>query len=89
MYLFQVNDGTDTTLGNVTINFVGVNHPPTFPECNGYLYSAAIQEGQPTGTPIINVRECYSRIVRLCFQQSLSDSSYVSWKDLSKYSTSF
>ena len=56
LLMFQADDGSQQTRGEVIVNFVGVNHPPTFPNCNQYR-DVTIQEGMPLRTSIINVSD--------------------------------
>lgn len=47
--------GGPPTRGVIPVNFIGVNHPPSFPECSSYLNAFSIAENQPPNTPVGNV----------------------------------
>ena len=52
----RIRDGNSIpTEGIVEVEFVGVNHPPKFPDCGNYFTGATIQEGVPKGSLVMNV----------------------------------
>ena len=52
-----VSDGSQLTQGLVRVKFIGVNHPPRFPECDSYTGRAQIAEEEPGGSLVIDVRK--------------------------------
>lgn len=51
----NARNSAHTTKGKVYINYVGVNHPPSIPECPSYLSQTAVKEQMPIDTVFMNI----------------------------------